>query len=105
LGVGWFVSALGVFFRDITQITQVITQIIFYASCIFFSTSLLHGFVWQILKWNPLLHTVELSRQALLWNQPINLTHLAYTWIAGIVACILGRWFFQKTKHAFADVI
>jgi lipopolysaccharide transport system permease protein len=105
LGVGWFLSSLGVFFRDVSQVTQVVAQIIFYASAIFFSTSILHGLAWQILKWNPLLHTVELSRQVLLWNQPLNFTHLGYTWIAGISACIVGRWFFQKTKHAFADVI
>jgi len=105
LGIGWFVSAFGVFFRDVTQITQIVAQIILYASAIFYSTSMLHGIAWQILKWNPLLHTVELSRQALLWNQPLNFTHLGYTWIAGCAACIIGRVFFQKTKHAFADVI
>lgn len=105
LGIGWFVSALGVFFRDVTQITQLLAQIVLYASAIFYSTSILQGITWQILKWNPLLHTIQLSRQALLWNQPLNLTHLGYTWLAGAAACIIGRWFFQKTKHAFADVI
>jgi lipopolysaccharide transport system permease protein len=105
LGIGWFVSALGVFFRDVAQITQVVAQIILYASAIFYSTSMITGLAWQILKWNPLLHTVELSRQALLWNQPLNLNHLAYTWAAGAVACIAGYLFFRKTKHAFADVI
>ena len=105
LGIGWFVSALGVFFRDVTQITQIIVQIILYASAVFYSTSMLHGLAWQILKWNPLLHTIQLARQALLWNQPLNLTHLGFTWFAGITTCIFGRWFFQKTKHAFADVI
>ena len=105
LGVGWFVSALGVFFRDVSQVTQIVAQIILYASAIFYSTSLLHGVAWQILKWNPLLHTVELSRQALLWHQPLNLSHLGYTWITGILACLIGHLFFEKTKHAFADVI
>ncbi len=105
LGIGWFVSAFGVFFRDISQITQILAQIILYASAIFYSTSMLHGFAWEILKWNPLLHTVELSRQALLWHQPLNLHHLAYTWGFGTAACVAGRVFFQKTKHAFADVI
>ena len=73
LGIGWFVSALGVFFRDVTQITQILAQIILYASAVFYSTNLLHGIAWQFLKWNPLLHTIQLSRQALLWNQPLNL--------------------------------
>jgi len=106
LGISWFISAISVFFRDINQITQVLSQIILYSSAIFYSTgkAVEKGW-WPLLKWNPLLHTVELSRQALLWNQPLNLTHLGYTWIAGASACIVGRWFFQKTKHAFADVI
>lgn len=106
MGVGWFTSALGVFFRDINQLTQVLAQVILYASAIFYSTAKVYGTGWWLLlKWNPLLHTVELSRQALLWNQPLNLTHLAYTWIVGAAICVAGRIFFQKTKHAFADVI
>lgn len=105
LGTGWFLSALGVFFRDINQIIQLVAQIILYASAIFYSTEMIQGFAWNVLKWNPLLHTVELSRQALLWHQPLNLSHLAYTWCVGVFACIVGRLFFEKTKHAFADVI
>ncbi|MBK9989764.1 MAG: ABC transporter permease [Verrucomicrobia bacterium] len=105
LGIGWFVSALGVFFRDVAQITQVVAQITLYASAIFYSTSLITGSYWQVLKWNPLLHTVELSRQALLWNQPLNLNHLGYTWATGVITCLIGYLFFKKTKHAFADVI
>ncbi|MFT3869480.1 MAG: ABC transporter permease [Nibricoccus sp.] len=106
LGVSWFISALGVFFRDITHITQITSQIVLYGSAIFYSTgkAVEKGW-WPLLKWNPLLHTVELSRQALLWNQPLNLKHLAFTWIAGAAFCVAGRVFFQKTKHAFADVI
>lgn len=105
LGIGWFLAALGVFFRDVAQITQVVSQILLYASAVFYSTSLIGPFAWQFLKWNPLLHTIELGRQALLWHQPLNLHHLLYTWVVGLTACILGRWFFQKTKRAFADVI
>lgn len=106
MGLSWFLSAVGVFFRDINQLTQVLAQVILYASAIFYSTTKAYGTSWwTVLKWNPMLHTVELSRQALLWNQSFNPKHLAYTWIAGAVVCLVGRVFFQKTKHAFADVI
>jgi lipopolysaccharide transport system permease protein len=105
LGTSWFLSALGVFFRDIAQITQVISQILLYASAVFYSTSVIPPIAWEILKWNPLLHTIQLSRQALLWDQPLDLAPLGYTWLVGLAVAILGRLFFIKTKHAFADVI
>ncbi|MFT3780873.1 MAG: ABC transporter permease [Nibricoccus sp.] len=106
MGIGWLVAAIGVFFRDINQITQILAQIVLYASAIFYPTSRIAGSSWWLLlKWNPFLHTVEMSRQVLLWHEAINLRHLAYTWIVGGVVCVFGRLFFQKTKHAFADVI
>ena len=64
--VGWLLAALGVFFRDVAQVTQILAQIILYASAIFYSTSMLQGVDWQILIWNPLLHTVAYTLQGLL---------------------------------------
>jgi lipopolysaccharide transport system permease protein len=106
-GLCWFLAALGVFFRDINQVIQFVSQIIMWASAIFYPTSRLRGSptVWAILKWNPFLQTVQLTRDALLWHQPINLTCLAYTYVTGAAVFAIGGWFFRKMQPAFADVI
>ncbi|HTB80559.1 MAG TPA: ABC transporter permease [Opitutaceae bacterium] len=106
-GLCWFLAALGVFFRDINQVIQFASQIMLWASAIFYPISRFRGspVVWNLLKWNPLLQTVQLARDALLWHQPVNLTHLTYTYAAGLATFIAGGWFFRKMQPAFADVI
>lgn len=105
LGLGWFLSALGVFFRDVSQVVPVIGQIMLWTSAVFFAPAALPPLAWAVLKWNPLLHTVDLARHALLWHHPLNLTHLAYTWLVGLTVFAFGAWFFRATQRSFAEVI
>lgn len=105
LGLGWLLAALGVFFRDIVQVMPVIAQVLLWTSAVFFSPAALPPFAWAILKWNPLLHIIDLARHAVLWHQPVNLLHLAYVWGAGLAVFLAGGWFFCRTKHAFAEAI
>ena len=105
IGLGWFLAAAGVFFRDIAQVVPVLGQIMLWTSAVFFSPQALPPYGWTILKWNPLLHTVVLARETVLWNQPVNLLHLAYTWIAGLAVFLFGAWFFRTTKRSFAEAL
>ncbi len=84
-----------------------VSQVVLYSSAIFYSVAKAQTLpsVWMFLRWNPLLHTVNLVRDALLWNRPVNLSHLGYTYAAGIGMCLLGGWVFRKFQPAFADVI
>jgi len=106
-GLCWFLAAIGVFFRDINQVIQFVAQIMLWASAIFYPLSRFHGssVIWNILKWNPLLQTVQLARCALLWHQPINLLCLGYTYAIGAAVFFAGSCFFKKTQSAFADVL
>lgn len=104
LGIGWFFAALGVFFRDIGQMMQFLTMALMWASGVFFSASR-YPAAWPYLRWNPLLLAIDLTRDALLWHRPINLTHLTYIYGFSIVACYLGYAAFRKMKPAFADVL
>lgn len=105
LGLGWFLAALGVFFRDIVQVVPVLGQIMLWTSAVFFAPAALPPFAWSILKWNPLLHTVDLARHAVLWHQPLNLAHLGYTWLVGLAVFVFGAWFFRATQRSFAEVL
>jgi len=105
VGIGWLFAALGVFFRDLAQVVTFLAQMVLYASAIFYPIGKIPPAIWQFLKWNPLLHTVELARDVLLWNVPINLVHLGYTYLCGMAIFAFGGWFFRKMQSAFADVI
>ena len=104
-GLAWLLSALGVFFRDLAQAMPFIAQVIMYASAVFYPVSRIPANVWSILKWNPFLQTVVLSREVVLWGMPVNSNRLLYTYLAGLASMAIGRWVFMKLRPAFADVI
>ncbi len=104
LGVSWLISALGVFFRDISQVIQFITMALMWASGVFFSAQK-YPAAWTYLRYNPLLLAIDLSRDAALWARPLNFHHLAYLYAIGLLTCFLGHLAFKKMKPAFADVI
>jgi lipopolysaccharide transport system permease protein len=104
-GLAWLLAALGVFFRDLAQAMPFVAQVIMYASAVFYPLSRIPPGVWSILRWNPFLQTVVLAREVVLWDQPINLTRLAYTYVASAAVVVAGRLLFSKLRPAFADVI
>ena len=107
-GIGWLFSALGVFFRDLSQITQFLTMALMFSSAVFYSAQRIitaSALGWSILRFNPVLLAIELARDVALWGRPPNLHHLAYLYIIGLTACYLGHAAFRRLRPAFADVL
>ena len=105
LGICWFFSALGVFFRDIGQVMQFLTLALMFTSAVFNSARKFPPSAWVFLRFNPILLAIELARDATLWQLPLNYHHLAYLYLAGCLSCYLGHLAFKQMKPAFADVL
>jgi lipopolysaccharide transport system permease protein len=108
LGLGWFLSALGVFLRDLQQVMGMINLILIYTSCIFFPPEKVASVapaVWSVLRFNPLLQSIDLARNAVLWGQPPSWSILGFTYAAALGVAVLGYWTFRTLRPAFADVV
>ncbi len=106
LGLAWFLSALGVFVRDVSNAMPFFVMVLIYTSGVFFSTQLMRtNTAWRFLRLNPLLWAVEDSRRSVLWHLPVSLLSLEYLWVAGILTCFAGYFFFHRTRPGFADVL
>ena len=105
LGIGWFFSAVGVFFRDIGQIIQFLTLALMFSSAVFYSAAKITPNVWTYLRFNPVLLAIELARDAALWGRPMNYHQLIYLYLTGLAGCYFGYVTFLKMKPAFADVL
>ena len=105
LGLGWFFSALGVFFRDIAQVMQFLTMSLMFCSAVFNSAQKFPPAIWQVVRLNPILLTIELARDAALWERSLNYSHLLYCYVLGSLAFALGYAAFARMKPAFADVL
>lgn len=104
LGVGLWLSALNVHYRDIKYIVPFITQFWMYATPIVYPSSLLEQ-PWRTLYGlNPMVGVVEGFRWALLdTNPPQGMIFLS----AGVAVALLisGLFYFRRMERTFADEV
>lgn len=105
LGVGWFLSALGVYIRDIGQVTTVFTTMLMFLSAIFYPLSSLPERIQPWLRLNPLAVIIAESRKVLLLGGLPDWQWLGIALLMGVVIAFAGFWWFQKTRKGFADVL
>lgn len=104
-GIGMFVSSVTVLFKDFAQIVNVILQIGFWASPIYWNPDSMEGWVVNILKLNPVYYIISGYRgafvnQDVFWNHPMQ---TLYFWICTISICIIGCKLFVALRPFFAD--
>ncbi len=104
LGIAWLLAAVGVFLRDMVQIVQLFSLLLTFMSATFYPASKI-PVALSFLKWNPLLITVEMARDVLLWHRPVSVGALGYLFLVGLAGCAVGHAFFCRMKPAFADVL
>lgn len=105
LGISWFLSAIGVFLRDVGQTIGVFVTGLMFLSPIFFPLSSIPASWRALAALNPLVFPIEQARNVLVWGRMPNLIEWGiYTVFAALVAW-LGFASFQKTRRGFADVL
>ncbi|MBV9127755.1 MAG: ABC transporter permease [Verrucomicrobia bacterium] len=106
LGLTWLFAALGVFFRDLTELVAPLTQLLMYASAIFYSVEKAPPALQPILRINPLAFLTEQSRNLAVWGDAgLDWHGYGIFTLVGALLATLGYGIFQRLKHAFADVL
>lgn len=105
LGVSYFTAALGVFIRDTQYAIGVITQILFFATPIFYPIEAVPVNFQRVLRANPLTAMIDAARDVFLYGRLPNWHYLMVATIISLAVLQLGFFFFQRTKRGFADVL
>lgn len=105
LGIAWFLAALGVYARDVGQITSVFTTVLMFLSAVFYPVSALPENYQVWLKLNPLVLIITESRKVLIFGSLPDWISLGIALLVGLGMSIAGFWSFQKMRRGFADVI
>jgi homopolymeric O-antigen transport system permease protein len=105
LGLGWFLSAIGVYVRDATHVIGILTQALLFLSPVFFSLEAVPDRLRPIMLANPLSFIIEQARRVMLDGSAPDFAGLALYALVSLVACWLGFAMFQRLRSGFADVI
>jgi lipopolysaccharide transport system permease protein len=105
LGLAWFLASFGVYVRDISQLLGTIVTALMFLSPIFFPASALPEQVRALLFLNPIALPVEETRNVLLWGRTPDWTALGLYAVVALGVAALGRFWFEKTRKGFADVL
>jgi lipopolysaccharide transport system permease protein len=105
-GVGLWLTALNVKYRDFRFVLPFIIQFGLYVSPIAFTSDLVPARWHSLYELNPMVGVIDGFRWSLLrGNAPSPWTSLAYSLALVAVLLVTGVWYFRKTEKTFADVI
>ncbi|MET4676139.1 MULTISPECIES: ABC transporter permease [unclassified Luteibacter] len=105
MGVSWFMASLGVYIRDIPQVTGVIATAMLFLSSAIIPVDSLPPQYRLFFAMNPLSFIINQAREVALWGNVPDFFGLALYAAGSFVVAYLGYAWFLKTKRGFADVI
>lgn len=105
LGVGLWLSALNVQFRDVRYIVPFITQFWMFATPVAYPSSLLHGHWKLIYALNPMVGVIEGFRWALLGTKTAPGPMIIASSLAALFILVTGAYYFRRMEKTFADVV
>jgi len=107
LGLGWLLSALQVFYRDIGQALTIILNMLFWLTPIVWSLELLPNKYHHLISYNPLFYIIEGYRGAMVYEHVIypSVADSLYFWSVMVVILLIGKNLFMKLKPEFSDVL
>ena len=104
LGVGMWLSALNVEYRDVRYVVSFLVQFWMFATPVVYPSSLLSE-PWRTLYGlNPMVGVVEGFRWALLGTQPPS-AMLGVSALVSLLILVSGAFYFRRMEKTFADVV
>lgn len=101
VGVGFILSTLTVFLRDMLYIYGIVITILTYFTPIMYDISMLDPWIQQVLKLNPLYHYITFARTIILYDQVPGLRSFLICGVSCLVVLIIGIVVFKKNQDKF----
>ena len=105
LGLAWFLSATGVYLRDIGQMIGFVLTLVFFLTPICYPETSLPQGAAAILTKNPIYAVVRCYRAIFLDGHAPPLGALWKLWVLSAIVFLSGYAWFYKLRKSFADVI
>lgn len=104
-GVGMWLSALNVKYRDIRYAIPFLIQLWMFASPVIYPESLLQGKLKYVLRVNPLTGIIENFRVALFGHSNFHWDSLGISAAITLVLLVYSAYSFRRMERSFADIV
>lgn len=104
-GAGLLLASLFVYFRDLNQIWEVLVNVLFFCTPIFYPISIVPGYLMPYYILNPITQFIIMYREVMVAGEIPSLTSVIGVIIVGIAAYFMGNFAFNKLQRRFAEEI
>ena len=101
IGVGFILSTIAVFLRDMFYIYGVVITLWTYLTPIMYDISIIPEQFQIFMKFNPMFWFLDFARQIILYNQMPGIRNFVYCGIFGVGALLIGIFLFKKNQDKF----
>lgn len=107
VGLGWLLSAIQVFYRDVSHALSILLNLWFWTTPIVWSSDMIPVEYRGLLFFNPMYYIIEGYRGLLVFNEIVwpSAAHTAYFWCVVTATFLAGAYVFGRLKPEFADVM
>lgn len=103
-GLGAFLAAINVRYRDVREALPFVIQTLFFVTPVIYPTTLLpERFRW-LLGLNPMTGVVEAARAGIVQDRPVNVQLVLVSAAIAVTLFLVGIFYFRRTERVFADV-
>ena len=104
-GLGMWLTALAVQYRDINYAMGFVVQLMMYASPVVYATSVVPEPLQPLYALNPMVGVIEGFRAALLGTRPMPWDLIGIGTVVALALFLSGALYFRRMERIFADVV
>ena len=105
LGLAFLFGALGVFFRDLSQVSPLLAQLAMFMAPVCYPVSVVPPLFIAAIELNPITWFVGAFRDLVLDGRAVSLADWAEHTLVYIVFAVVAFAFFHRTRRTFADLL
>lgn len=100
-GIGYILSTIAVYLRDMLYIWGILVTILNYFTPIFYSLSIVPDNLQIIFKFNPIYQFINATREIILFSRMPSWYNLLGCLLYGVITLIVGLIIFRKNQNKF----
>jgi len=105
MGIGLWLSALNVKYRDVRYAIPFFVQLLLFTTPVIYPSNIISERFRWLFYLNPISGIIDAHRACILGYKPIDLSSLGISILVSIFLFITGTLYFSKTERFFADII